>query len=143
MRFVDWLEKLKQLKALSKMSTKEIAQASGIPEPTLEKIFAGATKNPGLSTIQTLVHALGYTLDDIDHIPTKTKKAPLYSSEAMKLAEDYDGLDAHGQRVVRLVADEEKARCKQPAEEQASLLYAARKSTEPYTSTGPDTDAEI
>lgn len=42
---------------------------------------------------------------------SETKDAPLYSSEAMKLAADYDDLDDHGQRIVRLVADEEKARC--------------------------------
>ncbi len=39
---------------------------SGIPEPTLEKIFSGTTKNLGIYTIQSLVHALGYTLNDID-----------------------------------------------------------------------------
>ncbi len=29
----------------------------------------------------------------------------------MLLAQDYDGLDTYGKRMVRLVADEEKARC--------------------------------
>lgn len=44
-------------------------------------------------------------------IDQKNKKvAKPYSDEALQLAEDFDGLDNHGQRVVRLVADEEKAR---------------------------------
>lgn len=47
------------------------------------------------------------------------KKAPSISDEAMKLAQDYDGLDSHGQRVVRLVTDEEKARCVSAADEAA------------------------
>lgn len=37
---------------------------------------------------------------------------PLCSIDAAKLAEDYDNLDNHGQRIVRIVADEELARCK-------------------------------
>lgn len=45
-------------------------------------------------------------------VPSGDKKsAPPYSEEAMRLAKDYDVLDSHGKRVVRLVADEEKARC--------------------------------
>lgn len=112
---MDWFEKLRALKTKSNMSMREIAIKSGIPEPTLEKIFSGATKSPGVNTIQSLVHALGYTLDDIDSGSNK-KNAPLYSSEAMKLARDYDGLDRHGRKVIRLVADEELARCAEAAQ---------------------------
>lgn len=43
------------------------------------------------------------------------KNAPPYSEEALKLAKDYDSLDRHGKRIVRMVADEEKARCMAPA----------------------------
>ena len=32
------------------------------------------------------------------------------SDEAIKLAKDYDGMDDHGKRIVRVVADEELAR---------------------------------
>ena len=56
---MDWFENLRALKAKSNMSMREIAIKSGIPEPTLEKIFSGATKSPGVNTIQSLVHALG------------------------------------------------------------------------------------
>ena len=78
---MDWFEKLRTLKAASNMSMREIAVKSGIPEPTLEKIFSGATKSPGVNTIQSLVHALGYTLNDIDsgqnkNSPSTTKAAP-------------------------------------------------------------------
>ena len=68
---MDWFENLRALKAKSNMSMREIAVKSGIPEPTLEKIFSGATKSPGVNTIQSLVHALGYTLNDIDPSPNK------------------------------------------------------------------------
>lgn len=70
-----WLDKLKAMKADSGMTTREIAEKSGIPEPTLEKLFAGATKEPKLGTITTLVHFFGRTLDDLDD-SQKTKKEP-------------------------------------------------------------------
>ena len=63
---MGWFENLKKIKSESGMSIHEIATKSGLPEPTLEKIFSGATKSPGINTVQTVVHALGYTLNDID-----------------------------------------------------------------------------
>ena len=52
------------------------------------------------------------------------KKASPYSEEAQELAKDYDGLDDHGKRIVRMVTDEEKARCKEAAEKAAFLKIA-------------------
>lgn len=120
-----WLDNLKAMKEQSGMTTKEISAKSGIPEPTLEKIFAGATKDPKLGTMQQLVHFFGHTLDDLDDKPQGKKIAPLYSSEAMKLAADYDGLDGHGKRIVRLVTDEEKARCMEQAKATTTKLHIA------------------
>ena len=60
-----WQENLKKMKAASGKTTAEIAKGSGIPEPTLEKLFAGATKDPKLPTMQKLVYYLGYTLEDL------------------------------------------------------------------------------
>lgn len=55
-----------------------------------------------------------YTLERKDSVlqkPAQRKTAPLYSSEAEKLAQDYDALDGYGKRAVWAVADVEKARC--------------------------------
>ena len=60
-----WRESLKRMKAESGLTTLEIAEGSGIPEPTLEKLFAGVTKDPKLPTMKKLVHFFGYTLDDL------------------------------------------------------------------------------
>lgn len=46
----------------------------------------------------------------------------------MKLAKDYDKLDGHGQRVVRLVADEEKARLESEKEIADRLVKELEKS---------------
>lgn len=60
-----WLESLRKMKQKSGLTTAEIASGSGIPEPTLEKLFAGATKEPKLPTMKRLVYFLGYTLEDL------------------------------------------------------------------------------
>lgn len=72
---MTWFENLKRIKLESGMSTHEIAEKSGLPEPTLEKIFSGATKSPGINTVHTIVHALGYTLDDLDGSPSYEKES--------------------------------------------------------------------
>lgn len=62
-----YVETLKRLKKQSKMTTAEIAEKSGIPEPTLEKLFAGTTKRPTLQTVTKLAHLFGCTLDDLQN----------------------------------------------------------------------------
>lgn len=70
-----WLEAIRSMKSKSGLTTSEIANQSGIPEPTLEKLFAGKVKDPKLPTMQRLVHFFGYTLDDLDK-----KEAPALPS---------------------------------------------------------------
>ena len=60
-----WLEKLNHLKKLSGMTIEQISAASGVPKGTLNKLFAGQTKDPQLSTVSAVVHCMGYTLDDL------------------------------------------------------------------------------
>ena len=79
-----WLNNLRNMKEESGMTTKEISAKSGLPEPTLEKIFAGKTKDPKLSTLNQLVKFFGYTLDDLTAEP-ETKKAPTVSGERSQL----------------------------------------------------------
>ena len=103
---MSWLERLREIKGQSSLSTREIADKSGLPEPTLEKLFSGQTKNPGINSVQQLVHALGYTLDDIDD--KSTKKAPSeLSEEAKKIARSYDKMTDHGKGAVRAILEYE------------------------------------
>ena len=60
-----WLDKLKELKKGSKMSSKQIADATGIPESTIKRIFAGDTDNPYVDTLHRIVTVLGGSLDEI------------------------------------------------------------------------------
>ena len=79
-----WLQNLRMMKEKSGLTTKEIALESGLPEPTLEKIFAGKTKDPKLSTLNLLVQFFGCTLDDLIE-GQQTEKAPTLSGERQQL----------------------------------------------------------
>lgn len=85
-KLMDWLSRLKEMKQRCGLTTKEISEGSGIPEPTLEKLFAGATKDPKLNTMQQLVHFLGYTLDDLAPPSAEKEKSP--NPEATGSGED-------------------------------------------------------
>ena len=61
-----WLDRLKEMKKQSKKTSKEISECTGIPKSTIDKLFAGQTKEPFLSSVRLIVHCLGYTLDDLD-----------------------------------------------------------------------------
>lgn len=62
---MEWNRRLNELKKVSGKTLQEISDISGIALGTLNKIFAGQTKDPQLSTIYEIVHAIGYTLDDL------------------------------------------------------------------------------
>lgn len=60
-----WLENLKELKKTKGMTSKQIADATKIPESTIKRIFAGDTDDPYVSTIHRIVTVLGGSLDHI------------------------------------------------------------------------------
>lgn len=96
-----WLDNLRALKATTNLNNEQIAIKSGIPKPTVEKIFSGATKEPKITTIQQIVHSLGFTLDDIDD---SGKGA---TPHEMGIIKKYRALDERGKEVVDLVLDTE------------------------------------
>lgn len=96
-----WYIRLCELKKQSKKTSDEIALESGIPKGTLNKLFAGQTKDPQLSTIKAVVHCLGHTLDDLDEIikksPELTEVSPGDDKNKQELLQIYDELNADGQ----------------------------------------------
>ena len=60
-----WLDKLKELKATAKMTTKDIATKANLPEDTVSRIFAGKTLDPRVDTIRRIVSVLDGSIDDI------------------------------------------------------------------------------
>lgn len=60
-----WLDNLKELKKQSGMSSKQIAEATNLPERTVCRIFAGESDHPYADTLDRIVKVLGYDLGDI------------------------------------------------------------------------------
>lgn len=60
---VDALDIMKQK---SGKTLQQISDECGIPKGTLNKIFAGQTKDPQYGTLKNIVHALGFTVDDLN-----------------------------------------------------------------------------
>ena len=60
-----WLDNLKELKAKTGMSSKQIAERTNLPERTVIRIFSGDTDNPYVDTLRRIVAVLGGTLDDL------------------------------------------------------------------------------
>jgi transcriptional regulator with XRE-family HTH domain len=60
-----WLDNLKELKKAKGMTTKQIADATKIPESTIKRIFSGDTTDPYVTTIHRIVITLGGSLDHI------------------------------------------------------------------------------
>ena len=60
-----WLDNLKELKKEKGMTAKQIAEATNLPERTVNRIFSGDTDNPYVTTIHRIVSVLGGSLDMI------------------------------------------------------------------------------
>lgn len=99
-----WLDNLILLKKNSGMTIEQISMASGVPKGTLNKLFAGQTKDPQLSTVSAVVHCMGYTLDDLSN-DTSDGKILLTPKQAA-LLESFDQLNEEGQtKAVEYVED--------------------------------------
>lgn len=60
-----WLENLQELKKMTGLSVKQIAERTSLPERTINRIFSGETDHPYADTLDIIVKSLGYDLGDI------------------------------------------------------------------------------
>ena len=60
-----WIDNIKELKKKIGMSSKQIADKTGLPERSVKRIFSGDTTNPYVDTIHRIAIALGSSLDEI------------------------------------------------------------------------------
>ena len=110
-----WLENLKELKKAKGMTTKQIADATKIPESTIKRIFAGETDDPYVSTIHRIVTVLGGSLD---HILADTN-AVLSTESLAEVKENAEVVEAERNLVL---AELEMLRAKTSAQETEILL---------------------
>lgn len=73
------------------MTIDELAEKSGVPKGTINKIIGGITKAPTLENIRAIAYALDKTLNDFDNSPS-IKKSPLKNNKMLKRCQDMDAL---------------------------------------------------
>lgn len=118
------------------MSIADVARICNLPDSTVRGIIRRKQENVALDVAFRLSDGLDVSLEKLNGMPErlcpipKSENAPPYSEEALKLAEDYDGLDGHGKRVVRLVIDEEKARCEADRQAKVNAIRESREQME-------------
>ena len=104
---MDVGERINEYRRMAGLTVEELSRRSGVSRGTLNKITGGETKSPTLAVMCAIARALDRPLDDF--ADGQLRRGEL-SEQARALARDYDGLDGHGRRVVRAVAEEEKRR---------------------------------
>ena len=83
-----WLENLKDLKKTKGMTSKQIAEATNIPESTIKRIFSGETDNPYVDTLRRIVAVLGGSLDDL----FAESKIVVANTDLIEMQNKYDKL---------------------------------------------------
>ena len=91
-----WLDKLKDLKKEKRMSSKEIAAKTGLPERTVARVFSGETDNPYMTTLIPVVNTLGGSLDDI----FADTKAVVGNESLAVLQESVEEVEAEKDRII-------------------------------------------
>lgn len=79
-----WIERLHELKKRSGMTNESIAQESGVPIKTVDKIFSGAIADPKLYIMQQIVYSMGYDLDDLLNPDQVTEGIPGRLKEVLR-----------------------------------------------------------
>ena len=59
-------EHLRAMKDTSSMTAQQVADKSGVPVATVNRVLQGLTENPGFDTVCKLVKAMGGSLNDLD-----------------------------------------------------------------------------
>lgn len=74
---MPYVEKLKVIKEEKKLTNSEIATLSGIPLPTITRVFNGQTPNPTFETISRIAFSLGVSLDELSGLkPPEEQPVP-------------------------------------------------------------------
>ena len=98
---MTFIENLKQLKAEKKITTGDLAQASGVPVGTLSKLLSGVIEEPKLSVAFALASALSVPLDVLCGAPAGTD---CLSREEEELIDCFRTADSHDKEGLLLVA---------------------------------------
>ena len=118
-----WLDNLKELKKSKGMSSKQIAEATHLPERTVIRIFSGDTDNPYVDTLHRIVSVLGGSLDSI----LADTKVVVGDSTLAALQEDNDRLNSENALLLAELATLKDKICALNSENELLRLKLAHK----------------
>ncbi len=102
---MDWLAQIKNKKKEQNLTNEALSVRSGIAVGTLNKLLAGASGDPKISTLLPVAKALGLTLDEL--FGEEKGSAPALP---IALAEKYAELDEDGREAVAYTIGKEHNR---------------------------------
>lgn len=81
--------KLKALKDEKKLTSQQLADLSGVPIGTINRILSGQTENPSFQTVCDLVCSMGGSLDELAGLSVPVGEKPQnLSQEVIRVYED-------------------------------------------------------
>lgn len=93
-----WLDRLRELRVRSNETYKSIAEKTGIPQTTIEKLFSGRTADPKMNMMNKIVHCLGYSIDELIE---NNNPGMSFTETETEMITEYRALDAIGKEHVR------------------------------------------
>ena len=73
---------LKEMKEKKGLTNKQLAELSGVPLPTVNRIMSGQTDVPNYQTVCDLVIAMGGSLDELAGIPLRSPERPEWAASS-------------------------------------------------------------
>ncbi len=116
---MEWYERVKELKKKTGINTKELAQLSGVPLGTLNKLLSGQTDKPKLDTLEKIAAALGTTVQYLSEGEADADLAAITGK--------FSRLDKKGREAVLKTADAELSRMEAEARRASSDVGLKRK----------------
>ncbi|MGN1115863.1 MAG: helix-turn-helix transcriptional regulator [Candidatus Ornithomonoglobus sp.] len=117
-----WLDRLKELKKASRETYKSIAEKTGIPQTTIEKLFSGRTNDPKMNMMNQIVSCLGFSIDEL--IENNGQGKNLTEAER-EIIDEYRELDTNGREYVKRVLLHEFNRVKIAKQNTSKRRYSA------------------
>lgn len=110
--FMELGEAISFYRRKADMTIDELAEKSGVPKSTINKIIGGITKAPTLDNIKAIAKALGIRLSDLDEEPELLDS---FSASEQNVIKKYRTLDEYGKEAVDGVLETEHRRCREQA----------------------------
>ena len=112
-----WLEKLRSFKDESGATYRSIADKTGIPQTTIEKLFSGRTNDPKLFMTERIARAMGHSASEL--LPDAERYSVYERNMILKLRR----LDGDGRTRTESVIKSELRRIRAEAGRRFSCMY--------------------